>query len=199
MWTLIVPCLSEFDWELTAVSCRTPEATHLDLELLARLKHMTFNHRIGYGEDAHRLEPGRPLVLAGITVPNSPHGAVAHSDGDAVLHAVADALLSSLALGDIGKLYPDTDPKWKGLDSSVILRDVLERVGGQGWNLVNVAVVVTLDQPKLGPLRDAMAAKLAQLLALESHQVGITFKTSEGLAPMHVQTRATVLLVHVRN
>ena len=152
------------------------------------------HHRIGYGEDAHRLEPGRPLVLAGVTVPDSPHGAVAHSDGDAVLHAVADALLSSLALGDIGKLYPDTDLQWRGLDSAVILRDVLERVRSQGWRLVNLAVVVTLDRPKLGPLRDTMAAHLAALLALEPDRVGITFKTSEGLAPAHVQTRATVLL-----
>jgi 2-C-methyl-D-erythritol 2,4-cyclodiphosphate synthase len=151
-------------------------------------------YRIGYGEDAHRLEAGRPLVLAGVTVPDSPHGAVAHSDGDAVLHAVADALLSSVALGDIGKLYPDTDPQWQGLDSRVILRDVLELVKQQGLGLVNVAVVVTIDRPKLGPLRDTMATSLAALLGLEASRVGITFKTSEGLALNHVQTSCTVLL-----
>ncbi len=155
---------------------------------------MNDDYRIGYGEDAHRLAPGRRLVLAGLEVTDSPVGAIAHSDGDAVLHAVSDALLSSLALGDIGKLYPDTDPEWKGLDSSVILRDVLERVRLGGLEIINLAVVVTLDKPKLGPLRDTMAAKLAEVLGLEANRVGITFKTSEGLAPEHVQTRATVLL-----
>ncbi len=153
---------------------------------------MNDDYRIGYGEDAHRLAPGRRLVLAGLEVTDAPMGAIAHSDGDAVLHAVSDALLSSLGLGDIGKLYPDTDPEWQGLDSSVILRDVLERV--RGLEIINVAVVVTLDKPKLGPLRDAMAAKLADLLGLGVNRVGITFKTSEGLAPEYVQTRATVLL-----
>ena len=155
---------------------------------------MNDDFRIGYGEDAHRLAPGRRLVLAGLDVPDAPHGAIAHSDGDAVVHAVSDALLSSLALGDIGKLYPDTDPEWRGLDSSVILRDVLGRVRVAGLALVNVAVVVTLDKPKLGPLRDRMAGKLGELLGLEPGRVGLTFKTSEGLAPEHVQTRATVLL-----
>jgi 2-C-methyl-D-erythritol 2,4-cyclodiphosphate synthase len=151
-------------------------------------------YRIGYGEDAHRLEAGRPLILAGMTVPDSPLGAIAHSDGDAILHAVSDALLSSLALGDIGKLYPDTDPQWQGLDSGVILRHVLERVRSAGLGIVNLAVVVTLDRPKLGGLREAMAANLANLIGLEAGNVGITFKTSEGLAPTHVQTRAMVLL-----
>jgi 2-C-methyl-D-erythritol 2,4-cyclodiphosphate synthase len=150
--------------------------------------------RIGYGEDAHRLEAGRKLILAGLEIPDSPHGAIAHSDGDAVLHAVSDALLSSLALGDIGKLYPDTDPKWQGMDSSVILKDCLERVRVAGLEIVNLAVVVTLDKPKLGALRDAMRDHLAGLLGVQNDQVGITFKTSEGLAPAHVQTRATILL-----
>ncbi len=153
---------------------------------------MTF--RIGYGEDAHRLEVGRKLVLAGLEIPDAPHGAVAHSDGDAVLHAVSDALLSSLALGDIGKLYPDTDPKWRNLDSAVILRDCLGRVAAAGWQIVNLVVVVTLDQPKLGALRDALAANLATLLEVDPVNVGLGFKTSEGLAAAHVQTRATVLL-----
>ena len=161
---------------------------------------MNTDYRIGYGEDAHRLGPGRKLVLAGLEVPDAPMGAIAHSDGDAVLHAVSDALLSSLALGDIGKLYPDTDPRWQGLDSGVILSDCLERVRATGLGIVNLAVVVTLDKPKLGPLRDAMAANLARLLELEPERVGITFKTSEGLATEHVQTRATVLLqtTHVK-
>ena len=155
---------------------------------------MNSNFRIGYGEDAHRLEAGRVLVIAGITVSDSPVGAVAHSDGDVVLHTVSDALLSSLALGDIGKFFPDTAPEWKGMDSSLILNAALEKVQSLGWEIVNLAVVVTLDKPKLGALRDAMAANLARLLKLEPENVGIGFKTSEGLAPMHIQARATVLL-----
>ena len=150
--------------------------------------------RIGYGEDAHRLATGLTLTLAGVIIEDSPHGVVAHSDGDAVLHAVADALLSALALGDIGKLYPDTDPKWRGLDSSVILQDVLARVTLLGWRIGNVACVVTLDQPKLGSRRDLMAAKLAELLGISASDVGLSFKTSEGLAMAHVQTRVAVLL-----
>ncbi len=155
---------------------------------------MKSNYRIGYGEDAHRLETGKRLVIAGITVPNSPVGTIAHSDGDVVLHTVSDALLSSLALGDIGKFFPDTAPELKDMDSSIILKVALEKVNALGWEVVNLAVVVTLDKPKLGALRDEMAANLAELLKLSPENVGIGFKTSEGLALNHIQARATVLL-----
>ena len=151
-------------------------------------------YRIGYGEDAHRLEAGRDLWLGGLKVPESPHGAVAHSDGDAVLHALADALLSGLALGDIGAYYPDTDPANRGLDSATILRRSLELVRERGYVPLNVALVVTLDRPKLGPLRSEITASVAALLALPESEVGVSFKTSEGLAPAHVQVRVTVLL-----
>ncbi|GGR32493.1 2-C-methyl-D-erythritol 2,4-cyclodiphosphate synthase [Deinococcus ruber] len=150
--------------------------------------------RIGYGEDAHRLEAGRELWLGGLKVPDAPAGAVAHSDGDAVLHAVADALLSGLALGDIGQYFPDTDPAHAGLDSRVIVRRCLELVQQRGYLPQNVALVVTLDRPKLGPLRQQIAQSVAALLALDEGAVGVSFKTSEGLAPAHVQVRVTVLL-----
>jgi 2-C-methyl-D-erythritol 2,4-cyclodiphosphate synthase len=153
-------------------------------------------YRIGYGEDAHRLEAGRPLWLGGLLVPEAPHGAVAHSDGDAVLHALADALLSGLALGDIGQYYPDTDAANRGLDSATILRRCLELVRERGYVPLNIALVVTLDQPKLGVLRAEIAAQLAGLTGLQATEVGVSFKTSEGLAPNHVQVRATVLLGH---
>lgn len=152
------------------------------------------HYRIGYGEDAHRLEAGRTLTLGGIVIPESPVGAVAHSDGDAILHAVADALLSGLALGDIGQYFPDTDPEHKGLDSKVILQHTLNLVRQRGYTPVNVALVVTLDKPKLGPLRADIARSVAQLLNLPESEVGVSFKTSEGLALQHVQTRVTVLL-----
>ncbi|MVN86989.1 2-C-methyl-D-erythritol 2,4-cyclodiphosphate synthase [Deinococcus sp. HMF7620] len=153
--------------------------------------------RIGYGEDAHRLEVGRPLVLCGVPVPHAELGAVAHSDGDAALHAVADALLSGLALGDIGQYFPDTAPEWRGLDSRQIVARALELVQARGYAPANVALVVTLDRPKLGPLRAELARTLAELLALPETEVGVSFKTSEGLAPAHVQARATVLLTQV--
>lgn len=151
-------------------------------------------YRVGFGEDAHRLEAGLPLVLGGVPVPGAELGAVAHSDGDAVLHAVADALLSGLALGDIGQYFPDTAAEWKGLDSRLIVQLALELVRRRGYAPVNVALVVTLDRPKLGPLRAEIAASVAQLLDLPGSEVGVSFKTSEGLAPAHVQTRVTVLL-----
>ena len=151
-------------------------------------------YRIGYGEDAHRLEAGRDLWLGGLKVPDAPHGAVAHSDGDAVLHALADALLSGLALGDIGAYYPDTDPANKGLDSATILHRSLKLARERGYGPLNVALVVTLDRPKLGPLRSEIASSVAALLELDVGEVGLSFKTSEGLAPAHVQVRVTALL-----
>ncbi len=150
--------------------------------------------RIGYGEDAHRLKAGRPLILGGVTVPGAPHGPVAHSDGDALLHAVADALLSGLALGDIGQYFPDTDPQYRDLNSARIVERALELVLERGYQPANVAAVVTLDTPKLGPLRAEIARGVADLLRLAVGEVGVSFKTSEGLAPEHVQARASVLL-----
>lgn len=151
-------------------------------------------YRTGHGLDSHRLEGGRPLTLGGLYFPEAERGAVAHSDGDALLHALADALLSALSLGDIGQLYPDTAPENAGLDSRDIVREVLRRVAAQGYRVVNVAGVVVLDRPKLGPKRLEMAGAVAALLGLSADTVGLTFKTSEGLAPDHVQASVSVLL-----
>jgi len=151
--------------------------------------------RIGFGEDAHRLAEGRPLVLGGVPIPEAPRGAVAHSDGDALLHAVTDALLSAWALGDIGAHFPDTDPAHAGADSAALLRAALDTAlaAAGGLRPQQVSAVVTLDRPKLGPHRAAISASLAALLDLPLDRVGITFKTSEGLAPDHLQARAVVL------
>jgi 2-C-methyl-D-erythritol 2,4-cyclodiphosphate synthase len=112
------------------------------------------------------------------------------------LHALADALLSTHALGDIGHHFPPSNPVFEGLDSSIIVQEVLERLEERAGEVIvhNVAAVVTLDHPKLGGYRDAMQAQIAKLLELETSNVGVTFKTSEGLAPGHIQARVTVLV-----
>lgn len=152
--------------------------------------------RIGYGEDIHALANDRPLVLGGFPVPDSPHGPLGHSDGDALLHALSDALLSAFALGDIGQIFPPSNPNYKGLDSRVILQTVLERLESHAGEIRigNVAAVITLDRPKLGPHRIAMQHTLAELLGIEASRIGLVFKTSEGMALGHIQTRVTVLL-----
>lgn len=149
--------------------------------------------RIGYGEDAHKLAAGKPLVIAGIQV-ESERGAIAHSDGDVVLHALSDALLSAFALGDIGEYFPDTDSRHKDIDSAEILRHIQQLVTEKQYQINNIAVVVTLDTPKLGIYRIAMKNQLALLLGLDVTKIGLTFKTSEGLAPDHIQARVMVLL-----
>ncbi len=153
------------------------------------------DYRVGFGEDAHQLSAGRALWLGGHSVPEAPRGALAHSDGDALLHALADAVLSAFALGDIGLHFPPGDPETAAMDSRIILRRCLGLVAERApeARLVNAAAVVTLDQPKLGPHRDVIAASCAEFLGLAPGRFGLTFKTSEGLAPDHVQARATVL------
>ena len=137
---------------------------------------------------------GRPLVIGGVEV-ESEYGAAAHSDGDVLLHALSDALLLSLALGDIGFYFPPSNPEFKDLDSAEIVRRVLALLGERGaFTIGNVAIVVTLDSPKLGPYRERIQQNVANLLNIEAPKVGIGFKTSEGLAEGHIQARATVLL-----
>lgn len=152
--------------------------------------------RIGFGEDAHTLETGGRLVLGGFHVPDSPLGPHAHSDGDALLHAVSDALLSAFALGDIGQYFPPSNPNYRDLDSQVILQTVIERITDAAgpFDIHNVAAVVTLDQPRLGPHRTAIQRQLAELLGLEPSRVGIGFKTTEGMAEAYVQARVTLLV-----
>jgi 2-C-methyl-D-erythritol 2,4-cyclodiphosphate synthase len=154
------------------------------------------NLRIGYGEDSHALAEGRPLVIGGVTIPDSLFGAVAHSDGDVLLHALSDALLSSLALGDIGRYFPPSDERYKNMNSVRILERVLLelRKHSSGLQIQNLAAVITLDKPKLGKHREGIQNQVTKLLGLEPHNVGITFKTSEGMATGHIQARVTVLL-----
>jgi 2-C-methyl-D-erythritol 2,4-cyclodiphosphate synthase len=136
--------------------------------------------RIGQGWDIHRLVSGRPLILAGVTLPFE-RGLLGHSDGDVVLHAVADALLGALALGDIGQHFPDTDARYRGADSAGLLAHVVELVILRGGRIGNVDVTILAERPKLAPHMAAMQARLAQILGIDPMHVGLKAKTTEGL------------------
>ena len=139
--------------------------------------------RIGFGCDIHRLEAGRPLVLGGITIPYAA-GLAGHSDGDALVHAVVDALLGALGEGDIGTLFPDTDPRTKGAPSTGMLETAAGLVRARGGTVVNVDAVIVAEEPKMGPHIPAMKAALAPLLGVPETALGIKAKTNEGLGPI---------------
>ncbi|MGH7786289.1 MAG: 2-C-methyl-D-erythritol 2,4-cyclodiphosphate synthase [Candidatus Binatia bacterium] len=136
--------------------------------------------RVGQGWDIHRLVAGRPLRLGGLEIPHE-RGLLGHSDGDAVLHAVTDALLGALAAGDIGQHFPDTDPRYRGADSAVLLAAVVQMVAARRQRVGNVDVTVLAERPKLAPFVPAMRARLAALLGVDEACVSIKAKTMEGL------------------
>jgi 2-C-methyl-D-erythritol 2,4-cyclodiphosphate synthase len=138
---------------------------------------------VGFGHDTHRLGEGRPLILGGIAI-DHPRGLLGHSDADVVLHAVADALLGASGSGDIGEHYPDTDPRWKGLDSARLLAEVVGRVASEGWRVVNCDVVVHAQEPKLSAHKPAMKANLARLLGVDPGAVNVKAKTGEHVGPV---------------
>lgn len=136
--------------------------------------------RFGIGYDSHRFGAKRPLVLAGVTIEH-PSGLAGHSDGDAVAHAVIDALLGAAAMGDIGRLFPDTDERWKDVDSLQLLAEVKRRIVAASYFIVNVDVTVITEQPKLAPHIDAMRANLARAVGLPVSAVSVKAKTNEGM------------------
>ena len=136
--------------------------------------------RVGIGYDRHRLEAGRPLVLGGVEI-EAEKGLCGHSDADIVLHAITDAMLGAASQGDIGELFPPTDPQWKGAQSSVFVRHAAELLTGYGWKVVNVDAVVIIEQPRLLPHRDRIRASIASLLGIEVSAVGLKAKTGEGV------------------
>ena len=158
------------------------------------------NIRIGQGYDVHRLVEGRPLILGGVTIPHS-KGLLGHSDADALLHAITDALLGAAALGDIGKLFPDTAAEHKDADSRRLLREAYQAVQRAGWRVVNVDSTVIAQQPKLRPHIDAMRANIAADLGLPLEYVNIKGKTNEKLGYLGreeaVEAQAVVLLTAV--
>ncbi|KGF72587.1 2-C-methyl-D-erythritol 4-phosphate cytidylyltransferase [Neosynechococcus sphagnicola sy1] len=158
--------------------------------------------RIGNGYDIHRLVPDRPLILGGITIPY-PLGLLGHSDADVLTHAIMDAMLGALSLGDIGHYFPPSDPQWAGADSLELLEQVHQLVNAQGWQIGNIDSVVVAEQPKLKPHIPAMRDRLAQVLRLHPHQVGIKATTNEKLGPEGreegISAHAVVLLAAVHS
>lgn len=139
--------------------------------------------RTGLGWDVHRTGPDRALILGGVTIP-AEFGLVGHSDADILLHAVTDAVLGAAALGDIGMHFPDTDPKWKGAESSQFLEHAVRLVSESGFELVNVDTTVILERPKLKDYRLAIRQRLAAILHLPLDRVSVKFKTAERVGPV---------------
>ena len=136
--------------------------------------------RVGIGYDSHRFDEARPLILAGVQIPDAP-GLVAHSDGDAVAHAVIDALLGAARLGHIGELFPDDDPAYEGADSLSLLAEAVRRVEMENYQVVNVDVSIITEQPRIAPFVDQMAECLAATLHTAPATVSIKGKTNEGM------------------
>ncbi len=153
--------------------------------------------RIGQGYDVHALVPGRRLILGGVNIPFE-KGLLGHSDADALLHAVTDALLGAAGLGDIGRHFPDTDPRYKGADSRVLLRDAYALVRGRGWQLVNLDATLIAQQPRLAPHIPAMVNILAEDLGVAPDCINIKGKTNEKLGYLGrneaIEAQAVVLL-----
>src|SRR5258708_172065 len=136
--------------------------------------------RIGHGFDSHEFRSGIPLKIGGVMLAHD-KGLGGHSDGDVLLHAITDALLGAIAAPDIGALFPPSDPKWKGADSVIFLREALKRVRDAGYRLANIDASLILAAPKIGPHANAIRTRVAELLGLHSDCVGLKAKTPEGL------------------
>jgi 2-C-methyl-D-erythritol 2,4-cyclodiphosphate synthase len=153
--------------------------------------------RIGEGWDTHALVPGRRLLLGGVEIPHE-RGLLGHSDADVLLHAITDALIGAAGLGDIGRHFPDTDERFRGADSVVLLAEAARRVRAEGWSLANVDSTVVAQAPKLAPHIEAMRARIAGALEIAPAQVNVKAKTAEKLGPVgmgqSIEARAVVLL-----
>ena len=136
--------------------------------------------RIGNGYDVHKLVEGRKLVLGGIEIPHT-KGVLGHSDGDVLIHAIMDAMLGALALGDIGQHFPDTDMKYKNIDSSILLTKVTNLIKSKGYSIVNLDSIIVLQKPKVKPYIEDMRAKIASILQIEIDRVSVKATTEEKL------------------
>jgi 2-C-methyl-D-erythritol 2,4-cyclodiphosphate synthase len=154
--------------------------------------------RIGYGWDSHEFKAGIPLKIGGVTLPH-PKGLGGHSDGDVLLHALTDALLGAVAGPDIGSLFPPSDPKWKGADSAVFMREALQRVRAAGYAVVNVDCTLILAAPKISPHAAAIRESVAKLLGVPADCVGLKAKTPEGLGTDNAAIASAVVLLEKKN
>lgn len=164
--------------------------------------------RVGHGYDLHRLEPvapageGRPFVLGGVHVPHD-RGPVGHSDGDALLHAVTDALLGALGMPDIGQLFPDTDPQWKGKDSCVFLDEAVRRMRAAGWDVGNMDMTVICERPKIGPVKGQIVANVSNILGVPAGRLNLKGKTHERVDAVGegraIEVHVVALLVRTQN
>lgn len=137
-------------------------------------------HRIGFGNDVHRLVPGRKLIIGGVRIPFD-KGPAGHSDGDVLCHAVCDALLGAAALGDIGRHFPDSSPQWHNASSLLFLRHARRLLAEAGFRIVNIDATIGLERPKLAPHIAAMRGKTARALGISTSQVSVKAKTGEGI------------------
>lgn len=155
------------------------------------------NIRVGEGWDVHQLVEGRKLILGGIEIPYE-KGLLGHSDADALLHAITDALFGAAGLGDIGRHFPDTQVRFKGADSGVLLAEAAARVRAAGWQIGNVDSTIIAQAPKMAPHIPAMRERIAALLGLPAEAVNVKAKTAEKLGPVgegrSIEARAVVLL-----
>ncbi len=153
--------------------------------------------RVGFGYDSHRFEDGRPLMLGGVHIPGVA-GLKGHSDADALLHAIIDALLGAIAHGDIGSHFPDTDPEWKGADSSKLLEAVAAEVAAAGYRVGNIDATVICQRPKLRPHVDAIRSRIAAILGVDTGRISVKGKTNEGMddigAGLGIEVHAVALL-----
>jgi 2-C-methyl-D-erythritol 2,4-cyclodiphosphate synthase len=133
--------------------------------------------RVGFGIDTHRFEDGRPLILGGVEIPHE-RGLAGHSDADVLAHAITDAILGAADMGDIGQHFPDTDPRYAGADSVVMLREVVALVRAEGWEVAHVDATVMMERPKLAPHREAIAARLREAVGAS---VSVKATTGEGM------------------
>ena len=136
--------------------------------------------RIGQGYDVHAIAEGLRLVLCGVEVEHT-KGCIAHSDGDVAIHALCDALLGALALGDIGKLFPDSDPQYKGIDSTKLLRVVVDRIESKGYKVGNTDITIAMQRPKLRPHIDTKRERLAEVIGIDIDRVSVKATTTERL------------------
>lgn len=139
--------------------------------------------RVGLGQDCHRLAADRPLVLGGVRIEHD-RGLLGHSDADVLLHAITDAVLGAAGLGDIGEMFPDTDPKHRGADSGELLRTAWAAAAERGWRVVNLDCTVAAERPKLSPHKPMIRRRIAELLGLLPESVNVKAKTGEKVGPV---------------